>query len=55
MTTNITELNTEELQGIQGGSPFASGSTIFYTAPLDSRLVGARKEGPLPGGETVFA
>ena len=39
MTTNITELNAEDLQAIQGGSPFASGSTILgYTKPVDPQL-----------------
>ena len=39
MTTNITELNTEDLQTIQGGRIFASGSTILgYTTPVDPQL-----------------
>jgi bacteriocin-like protein len=39
MDTNITELNTEDLQTIQGGRVFASGSKILgYTTPVDPQL-----------------
>jgi bacteriocin-like protein len=40
LKTNITELNTKELEAIQGG-----GSTILgNTANLDTRLVGASNQ-----------
>ncbi|WP_438983107.1 hypothetical protein [Vulcanococcus sp.] len=39
MSTNITELNTEGLQTIPGGSPFTSVSTILgYTTPVGPQL-----------------